>query len=151
MIHFDYLPEHRLILSIFCGDVTAEQLSSHISKIELLEGCDEELLSLTYLCDDTKNSGLDSNDVISAGERMRHARTRGNGKHAIVARTMLSYGFARMYQFATKLDSKSDITKVFGKNGLDDAISWLGLDYYSNELKKLVTECLQKNSDCGCD
>ena len=151
MIHFQYFPEHRLYLSIFCGDITTEQLSDHISKVELLESDDKERFALTYLCDNAKNSGLDANDIISAGERMRHARIRGNGKHAIVARTMLTYGFARMYQFATKLDSKSDMTKVFGRDGLDDAIYWLGLDEFSSELKTLVTECLENNSECGCD
>lgn len=140
MIKHKYYPEDRLIMAIFCGTVVSQELHDFVDKLVKIDKNEEGMRGLVVLCSNVKASGIDYNQIFSAGQKMQQAKFRKNGKNAIVAKTLLGYGLSRMYQVASEVTNLDEL-KVYKENGLEEAIDWLGVGNMSNQIQEQLDFC----------
>ncbi len=145
MIRYDFYPKNKLIVSIFYGNITSEELHSHISKLLEIDIPEGGVRGLNVFCKDSKTKNVKSHDILSAGERMRHANFRKNSRNAIVTNSLLSYGLSRMYKFASDIMNLDELN-IYKDNNIKKAIEWLEIDEFSEEIYSNVALCEQSNS-----
>lgn len=147
MIECKYYPEHNFILTIMYDEVTPQQLHNIIDQLQQIDHNGEAMRGLTIICESTKTKGITAKDIMSAGERMKQVSFRKNGKNAIIAKTLLSYGLSRMYQVATDLLNLDEL-KVYKEKGFNDAVDWLNILHLKDEIKdkiKYYEDTINKN------
>lgn len=140
MIENIYYQEHDFILTIFYGETTAKELHNVIDKLLEIEHDTGGMRGLAILCKEGKFKGAGASDIMSAGEKMRHAKFRKDGKNAIVAETLLSYGLSRMYKVATDIMNLDELN-IYKEDGLDDAIEWLGVEHLNEQIHEVLERC----------
>lgn len=140
MIEYNFYPEHDFIFTIFYGVTTSTELHGVIDKLLKIEQDSGGMRGLTILCSNSKVKGITASDIMSAGEKMRHASFRKNGKNAIVAETLLGYGLSRMYKVATDIMNLDEL-KIYKENGLDDAIEWLEVGHLKDQIQEVLERC----------
>ena len=140
MIEKNYYPEHDFILTIFYGETTAKELHEIIDKLLEIEHDTGGMRGLTILCKESNFKGTGAGDIMSAGEKMRHAKFRKDGKNAIIAETLLGYGLSRMYKVATDIMNLDELN-IYKENGLDDAIKWLGVEHLKEQIHEVLERC----------
>lgn len=143
MISHQYYPNDRLILNVFYGNVTSEEMSGLIDKlqkIELKEGAIGTMRGLTILSGNVKVNSIKAKEIMNAGERMKNVSFRKNGKNVIVAKTLVSYGLSRMYEVATNIMNLDEL-KVFKEKEFDEAIEWLEVGYLKEEIQSIIDNC----------
>jgi len=145
MISYNFHPKKKLIVTIFYGNITSEELYSHISKLLEIDIPEGEVRGLNIFCKDCKTKEIKAHDILSAGERMRHANFRKNGKNAIVTNSLLSYGLSRMYKFASDIMNLDELN-IYKDNNIIKAIEWLDVDDLKEEIYSDVALCEQRNS-----
>jgi len=127
LIYYSFTPEEKLLVAILYGEVTNQEITDLVEKNVSIDDVSGQYRGLLVLCSNVTGSELKTSTIISAGRRMNDANFRKGSKNAIVAKTPLTYGFARMYQIIASF-SKVDEIRVFKAHGLPEAIAWLGLD-----------------------
>lgn len=140
MIYYQFFSEDKFILSIFYGDVSSEELHELIDKLQKIDQKKGGMRGLNILCNNIKASGIKARDIMSAGERMQRVNFRKNGKNAIVAKTLLTYGLSRMYKVATDMSNQDEL-KIYKEKGLTEAINWLGVNHLSEQIQRIIDEC----------
>ncbi len=140
MINYNFYPEDNFILTIFYGEISPRELHELIDKLQKIDHEEGAMRGLSILCKNTKSKGIKASDVMSAGERMHNVSFRKNGKHAIIAKTLLAYGLSRMYKVASDVMNLDEL-KVYKEEGLDDAIKWLDLSHLNELILEIVEHC----------
>jgi len=140
MIENNYYPEHDFILTIFYGDSTPKELHDLIDKLLEIEHDTGGMRGLTILCKEGKFKGIGASEIMSAGEKMRHAKFRKDGKNAIVAETSLGYGLSRMYKVAADILNLDELN-IYKENELDNAIKWLEVEHLKEQIKEVLERC----------
>jgi len=127
------------MLVIFHGEVIDEELEAHISEILKEKYATPEKTGLSVVCNNTSTSSLSYKAIFSAGKRMHRAKFRQNGRLAIVARSPVGFGLAKVYKVATEVDGL-DETRVLRGPDLQRAIEWIGI----SELSSYITEKIEQ-------
>ena len=140
MIEYKFYPEHHFILAIFYGEVNLEELDDLIDKLQKIKHDGGQMRGLTILLKKSKPKGIKANHIMNAGERMQHVTFRKNGKNAIVAESLLTYGLSRMYKVATDIMNLDEL-KIYKKNGLDDSIEWLEIGLLKDQIIEVIERC----------
>ena len=126
-IYFRHEVQAELMLAIFYGAVTDAELDAHITRVLGPEFDQPGKKNLVVFCQHTSTSGVSYQAVMAAGKRMQHAGFRKNGKMAIVAKTVVGFGLAKVYQVATEVMGMDDL-RVLREHEFDAALNWLELD-----------------------
>ena len=145
MIEYNYYPENDFILTVCYGETNSEELHNLIDKLLTIEHDTGGMRGLTILCKGSKFKSVKASDIMSAGERMRHAKFRKDGKNAIVAETLLGYGLSRMYKVATDIMNLDELN-IYKENGLDDAIEWLEVGLLKDQIMEVIERCKYSES-----
>ncbi len=140
MIDFEFYPENNLIISIFYGKMSSQELNEFIDRLLKIENIEGGMRGLVIFCKNIRLDGIKYSDIYSAGKKMHKAPFRKNGKNAIIANTKLGYTIAKMYQSVTEVVGL-DETKVFKGYALKDATEWLGIAHFYNQLNELIERC----------
>ena len=140
MIEYNYYSENDFMLTICYGKTNSNELHDLIDKLLTIEHDTGGMRGLTILCKNSVFKGISASDVMSAGDKMRQAKFRKNGKNAIVAETLLSYGLSRMYKVATDIMNLDELN-IYKENGLDDAIEWLEVGFLKDQIMEVIERC----------
>ncbi len=140
MIEYNYYPENDFMLTVCYGKTNSEEFHDLIDKLLTIEHDTGGMRGLTILCKNSTFKGISASDVMSAGDKMRQAKFRKNGKNAIVAETLLSYGLSRMYKVATDIMNLDELN-IYKENGLDDAIKWLEVGFLKDQIMEVIERC----------
>lgn len=137
MINFNYYPDKKFSMTVFYGDVTPHELDNLADELLMIEYEGNGMLGISVLCSNVKPKGIKSADVINFGKKMQQATFRQDGKNAIVAKTAVAYGLARMYKVVSDVIMLDEL-KIYKKDGLADAIEWMGVQQMSKQIYELV-------------
>ncbi|MDQ6981405.1 MAG: hypothetical protein Q9M08_00140 [Mariprofundus sp.] len=138
-IYFESFAENNFMLTIFYGEVIDEDLKAHT-----LEALQDKYntpgkVGLAVICKHASASHLSYKTIFSEGKRMQKAEFRKDGKLAIIAKSLVGYGLAKVYGVATELDGM-DETRVLHEEDLDQALQWLGVSDFSAEIKHKIDQ-----------
>ena len=140
MISYNFYPEKKFILTILYGNVLPEELRDLIDKLREIDQPEGSMRGLVVFCQNSNTKKLKANDIMSAGERMRHVNFRKNSKNAIVTKTLVAYGLSRMYKVATDILNLDELN-IYRQHQLDEAIDWLELDNTREKIHSIINEC----------
>lgn len=146
MIEYNYYPANDFILTVCYGKTNSEELHNLIDKLLTIEHNTGGMRGLTILCKNSTFKGIGAGDIMSAGDKMRHAKFRKDGKNAIIAETLLSYGLSRMYKVATDIMNLDELN-IYKENGLDDAIEWLEVGLLKDQIMEVIERCRYSESN----
>ena len=145
MIYYQFFSEDNFILSIFYGNVSSQELHELIDKLKNIDQKEGGMRGLNVLCKNVKSNKIKTKDIMNAGERMQRVNFRKNGKNAIIAKTLLSYGLSRVYKVATDMSNQDEL-KIYKEKGLAEAISWLGVNHLTEQIQQKIKECESNNA-----
>jgi hypothetical protein len=116
--HYSIDPQRALVLTVFEGNATDEDLLAHVRALEADPRFDRRMAELIDL------SGVTTSTVTSAGVRMTasspvHALT---ARRAFVAPTDLLFGLTRMYQSYWTQGQDAEV-EIF--RAVEPALEWL--------------------------
>lgn len=140
MIDFNYYPDKKFNMAVFYGEVTPQELDNLADELLMVEFEGNGMLGISVLCSNVKPKGIKASDVINFGKKMQQATFRQDGKNAIIAKTAVAYGLARMYKVASDVIMLDEL-KIYKKDGLADAIVWLGMQQMSKQIYDIVGKC----------
>ena len=144
MIHHEYFPEHRLLFTVFYGDVECQEFTAFFDEISTYDFGDTPVKGLNILCKNLRFKNISTSVIYQAGKKMKSAKFRKDGKNAILAKTTLGYGFSRVFQVGTDLQSL-DKTEVFRAHQLEQALQWLGLEHIVPSLASTIEQCEEES------
>ena len=139
MIHHHHYQEDNFLLTVFYGTTTPEEIHKIVDDLQKIDQKEGGMRGLTVFCENVKSKGIKAKDIMSAGERMKNVSFRKNGKNAIVAKTLLTYGLSRMYQVATEILNLDEL-KVYKEKGFDEAIEWLEIEHLKDRVTNIINE-----------
>ncbi len=139
MIHYEFLPEHRLIFNVFHGKVSSGELLQHARQLSAHDYQGINVSGLSILTKDLSINDIKVSDISACAHLIRGANFRMGGKNAILSYSSLSYAFARVYQTVLNLE-KIDETRVYRKHELNHALSWLKLEALTEEIQSKVEQ-----------
>lgn len=140
MIFFNYFPDNNFSMSVFYGEVTPQELQNLADEVLKIEYDGIGMLGISVLCSNAKPKGIKATDVFNFGKKMQQATFRKNGKNAIIAKTAVAYGLARMYKVASDVIMLDEL-KIYKKDGLQDAIEWLKLQPMRMQICEIIEKC----------
>lgn len=140
-----YFPSHRLIVSVFTGNITDEELVRHVKilneDLQLRQG-HLELADVTGIRSIRR---LTTYGFQTAASRERDQERVRSGRLAIVAKEDWSFGLGRMFQ--TYAEQSPRPVSVF--RSLDDAIAWLEVEDIRDEIRTRIAECCETAEEEG--
>lgn len=140
MVTFNYYPEKKLVISIFYGTVTAQEIHQIIDKLQAIELCEGGMRGLTVFCKGAKTQDITTRDVMAMGKRMQKVNFRENGKNAFITKSLLAYGLSRAYKVVMDVFSNDEM-KIYKDHGLSDAMEWLGVQQMECEIDSIINDC----------
>ncbi|ATX83032.1 hypothetical protein Ga0123462_2198 [Mariprofundus ferrinatatus] len=147
-IHITLHAGRNFILAIFHGPVTAHELESFVDELLLDKYDTKDKVRLAILSEGASASLLRYHTICAAGKRMRLGRHRQHrGKLAIIARSRVGFGLAKMYQMATEKVEPSEILVLHG-DGLESATQWLGISDLSANIRQILN-CVEQGVERG--
>ena len=144
MIFHQFFPEDRFLLVLFSGEVANGELHElttsviqQLSEVRPTEG----LRHLSVACERFTIANLPLRDVILSAGMIRKDVFRECGKAAFVANSAVTFGFFRVFQQLIDVDD----TRVVGRDGLTDAIRWLGIEHMENDILNTIGKLEQES------
>lgn len=139
MIHFDYQPQDRFILTIFSGDVSGKEMEEHFQNLLSIENDSGHIRGLTVLGSSLRLRAFESLQMIRLARSLNDAKFLWNSQNALVAFTPMSYRLAKVNEFVANM-RRIDETMVFRGADLQSAISWLELSAKTEEIIATIQE-----------
>ncbi|MCK4865684.1 MAG: hypothetical protein KAT06_09730 [Gammaproteobacteria bacterium] len=146
MIKYNYYPENNFILTVVYGKTNPEELHNLVDKLLTIKHNTGGMRGLTILSKNSTFKDIRASDIMGAGDKMRQAKFRKDGKNAIIAETLLSYGLSRMYKVATDIMNLDELN-IYKENRLDDAIEWLELGILRDQIIEVIERCRYSESN----